>query len=53
MIETAEHIILAFTALMTLIAQVTPSKKDDNIVTKLDKFGEFADRFGFQFKKRS
>jgi len=42
----------AITAFMSVLSAVTPSKKDDKIVTKLDKIGELADRFGFQFKKR-
>ena len=52
MIETGLQILGAFTTLMTLIAQVTPSKKDDKIASKLDSFGRLADNFGIQFKKR-
>jgi len=52
MIETGLQILGAFTTLMTLIAQVTPTKKDDSVVSKLDKFGRIADSFGIQFKKR-
>ena len=52
MIQQGLEIVGAFTALLTLIAQITPSKKDDKIVTKWEKFGRFADSFGIQFKKR-
>ena len=42
----------AFTAFMTAVATVTPTKKDDKIVSVLDKIGSIADRFGIQFKKQ-
>lgn len=42
----------AFTALMTIIAALTPSKKDDKIVSCLDKIGAVADRLGVQIKAR-
>jgi len=40
----------AFTALMTAIAAVTPTTKDDKAATMLQKLGKIADRFGIQIK---
>ena len=34
----------------TSIASITPTKKDDKLVSKLDKVGAFFDRFGARFK---
>lgn len=36
--------------LISVVAAVTPTKKDDKIVSWLDKVGSFADRFGFRLK---
>lgn len=40
-----------FVTFVTAVAVVTPTKKDDKIVSVLDKIGRWADRFGIQFKK--
>jgi hypothetical protein len=40
----------AFTAFFTLLATVTPSKKDDKVASVLDRVGSIADRLGIQFK---
>jgi len=40
----------AFTALMTAIAALTPTKKDDHVATWLQKLGKISDRFGIQIK---
>jgi len=42
------YLYLAFSG----ISLLTPSKKDDKIKSKLDKIGHWADRLGFQFKKK-
>lgn len=43
----------AFTALMTVIAALTPTKADDKVVTWLDRIGNLADRLGIRVKRES
>jgi len=50
MLEPYLAILGAFTALMTAIAAVTPTTKDDKVATWLQKLGKIADRFGIQIK---
>jgi len=44
------EIVGAFYVMISTIAVVTPTKKDDEIVTFLDRVGAIADRFGLQSK---
>ena len=50
MISSLLALLGAFTTFMTVLATITPTKKDDQIVSVLDKVGAFADRFGIKLK---